>query len=144
MLEEGESRLNLLAVLAVAAVLVGFILVIAADSLADNAENDYFEGRLDLDEYRGSLSTASNLWLCGEIAIGVGVILVALAVVNKESREFRAMRTRIEKDFYRKCPSCGSWNTKFVPNCSTCGVMLPPLSEFQRTEVVPRHFKEGP
>ncbi len=144
MMEEGESKLNLLAVLAVAAALTGFVLVIAADSLADNAENDFFEGRLALDEYRDSVSTASNLWLCGEIVIGVGVILVALAIVNRESREFRAMRIRIEKDFYRKCPSCGSWNTKFVPNCSTCGMILPTLSEFQKTEVAPRNFKEGP
>lgn len=144
MLEEGESKLNLLAVLAVAAAAVGFILIFAADGLADNAENDYFEGRLDVDEYRDSLSTASNLWLYGEVAIGVGVILVALAIANKESRQFSTLRTRIERDFYRKCPSCGSWNTKFVPTCSTCGVMLPPLSEFQKTEVAPRDFKEGP
>ena len=54
------------------------------------------------------------------------------------------MRERLEKDFYRKCPSCGAWNTKFVPNCSTCGILLPLLSEFQKTDGVPSAFKEGP
>lgn len=144
MMEEGENKLRLLAVLAAAAAAVGIILVFAGDSLADNAENSYFEGRLDSDEYRDALNTAGNLWLWGEIAIGAGVILVALAIANKESGEFRALRTRIERDFYRKCPSCGSWNTKFVPNCSTCGVILPSLSEFQKVGSAPTAFREGP
>jgi hypothetical protein len=143
-MEDGGGELRLLAVLAATAAAVGLTLVFVGNNLANNAEDDYFEGKLGIVEYRDAVDTAGTLWLWGVIAIGCGVILVALAIASKEPEELRRMRARIEKDFYRKCPSCGSWNTKLVTNCSTCGVMLPALSEFQRIGSAPMNFEEVP
>jgi hypothetical protein len=143
-MEQGTGKLNMLAIVSVGVAAVGLILIVAADSILDNAETDYYEGRMSISDYRDTLDTAGTIWLWGEITIGVGVVIVAIAVVNKEPGEFRAMRSRLEKDFYRKCPSCNSWNTKFVPNCTTCGILLPPLSEFQKIQPGPTSFREGP
>ena len=99
---------------------------------------------MTIDEFNDRIDVAADMWFWGEIAIGAGVLLVALAVINRESGELRRIREHLEKDFYRKCPSCGAWNTKFVPNCSTCGILLSLLSEFRKTGSVPSTLKEGP
>ena len=140
-MESGLNKLSTLAVLGAGAAAIGVFLIIAANSIITDAEGD---STMTTDEYLDRLDVASDLWLWGEVIIGAGVFLVALAIMNKEPAELRTMRERLEKDFYRKCPSCGSWNTKFVPNCSTCGIMLPPLSEFQKAGSYPSAFKEGP
>ena len=140
-MEGAFSGFSTLAVVGAGAAAIGVFLIIAANSLITDAEGD---PTMTMDEINDRIDLASDLWLWGEVSIGAGVFMVALTVLNRESGELRTMRERLEKDFYRKCPSCGSWNTKFVPNCSTCGIILPPLGEFQKTGSVPSAFKEGP
>ena len=140
-MDNGLGKFSTLAVLGAGAAVIGVFLIIAANSIVTNAESDQ---TMTPDEFNDRIDVAADMWLWGEIAIGAGVFIIALAVFNRESGELRMMRERLEKDFYRKCPSCGSWNTKFVPNCSTCGILLPPLSEFQKANSVPSTFREGP
>lgn len=139
-MESEWNKLSTLAVFGAAAAAIGVFLIVAANSIVTDAAGSIG----DYNEIASRVELAHDMWLWGEIAIGAGVFLVALSVMNKESSGLRVMKERLEKDFYRKCPGCGSWNTKFVPTCSTCGVSLPPLSEFQKTGGTSSTSREGP
>lgn len=122
----------------------GLVMVVVADRMAESLVNDYLLTDMTYDEYVERLDTIDAVWTIGVIAIALSVVVVGLAVPVNDSSAFEKMRKKLETDFYRKCPGCGSWNTKLVQNCTTCGILLPRLQESTRVGPEPSVFKNGP
>ncbi len=139
-----KKRFNTIAIIGAGIAAIGLILIVAADRMYAGAENEYLTTDMTYEEYIDALGTIDTVWTVGTIAIALSVIVVAVSMPAVSSSSLETMRKRIETDFYRKCPSCGSWNTKLTASCTTCGILLPRLQESVPVEAAPRVLKEGP
>ncbi len=140
----GRSRFNSIAVIGAGIAAIGLVLIVTADRMYSGAENEYLTTGMTYEEYIDKLGTIDTIWTVGTIAIALSVIVVAMSIPAQSSSSIETMRKRIETDFYRKCPSCGSWNTKLTASCTTCGILLPRLQESVPLEASPRVLKQGP
>ena len=120
---------------------VGLILIVVADRMYEGAESDYLATDMTYEEFLDRLDTIDAIWTVGTAMIAISVIAVAVSVPATSTSSFEMMKKRLETDFYRKCPSCGSWNTKLAASCTTCGILLPRLQESSPVEAGPRVMK---
>jgi hypothetical protein len=123
---------------------VALILIVVADRMYEGVDNDYLTTEMTYEEYLDRLGTIDAIWTVGTVMIAISVIAVALSVPATSTSSFEMMKKKLEADFYRKCPSCGSWNTKFAASCTTCGILLPRLQESSPVETGPRVMKGAP
>lgn len=144
MAPEDKLRLNTIAIIGALIAIFGLVLVLVADRMYTGVENDYLTTDMTYEEFIEALDLIDAISTVGIVALAVAIIVVAISVPINETRSMDKMRKRLEEDFYRKCPSCGSWNTKFVPNCTTCGILMPKLAESTTVEPRPMVFKEPP
>jgi len=80
----------------------------------------------------------------GGILLSIAVLLIAVAVPIGNASTVNKLKTRLQSDFYRRCPSCGEWNTWMVSNCTACRTLLPKLHDMESRVVGPRAFRDEP
>jgi len=139
-----EVKFNTIALVGAIIAVFGLTFIVVADRMYESAENDYLASITTWEEYVDQVDSIDAIWTIGTVLIAVAVIFVAVSVPKISASSIETMKRNIEADFYRKCPSCGSWNTKFANNCSTCGILLPKLPEMSVVKPEPSVFKEGP
>lgn len=144
MTEVSLGRFNAIAFVGAMIAIGGLVFVVVADRMYDDVTTDYLLGDLLYDEYWDKMETVDSIWTLGIILIAVAVIAVGVAVPVGNASTVNKLKAQLESDFYRRCPSCGEWNTRMVPNCTTCGILLPKLHDMQAREVEPRMFKDRP
>lgn len=141
---EGHMKFNMIAMAGAVFAALGLVLIVVADRMSQGILSDYLLTDMTEMEYIDKVEAIDSLMTIGIVITAAAVIVVAFSVPSITTHSFEKMRRKIETDFYRRCPSCGSWNTKLVANCQTCGILMPKLPETSKVNPEPSVFKEGP
>ena len=141
---EGHIQFNKIALAGAVFAALGLVMIVVADRMSQGLLSDYLISDMTEQDYLNQIEAIDALMTTGVVITAAAVIVVAFSVPPISAQSFDKMRRRIETDFYRRCPSCGSWNTKLVANCQTCGILMPKLPESSRVNPEPSVYKEGP
>ena len=122
-------RLNDLAIVGAVLAILGLVLIVVAYAMTGVVTDEYLTTDMTDQEFLDSLGTLDDMMILGMVVSGFAIVVVAFSVPAITSRSYDRMRSKLEKDFYRRCPRCGSWSPKLDTFCQTCGIQISSLPE---------------